>query len=115
MKTIYVQDISHFAAFDEDGKTLRREILSVLDADPTEKIELDFSGITMFSTMFFNASIGYLALKKGVDYIREHISYKNLSALGEMTYTHSIENAIAVKNNSDLKKTLSTIDFSEEE
>ena len=56
MKTIYVQDISHFAAFDEDGKTLRREILSVLDADPTEKIELDFSGITMFSTMFFNAS-----------------------------------------------------------
>lgn len=115
MKTICVHDLSPFAAFDEDGKTLRHKILSVWEADPTEKIELDFSGITMFSTMFFNASVGYLALRKGVDYIHEHLSCKNLSPLGETTYTHSIENAMAVKNNDKLKDALSTIDFSQEE
>lgn len=62
-------------------------------AKANEVIVLDFDGISLFATMFFNASIGYYIVEKGIDYCKENIKLANISELGMETYTHSFENA----------------------
>lgn len=94
VNTIVVKDICSYAMFDTDGEKLRDAINANWDADT---IILDFKGIQLFATMFFNASIGWLVMQYGEEEVVQRIKPCNLSRLGEETYQHSFENAVAVR------------------
>lgn len=95
---IKVSDYTKTALSADDGVVIRNQILSV--SDPDEEITLDFSGITLYATMFFNAFIGYFVLNSKKDLVDDRIKLENISALGQRTFEHSYNNAVFVKNNS---------------
>ncbi len=66
-----------------------------------EKVIVDFSGITIFTTLFFNNAFTKYILKLGPDEYKLKFELKNLSELGETTYQHSFDNAVNYFNMSD--------------
>ena len=50
---IKIKEISENALFESDGIKLRNMIMDFCNSNHDEKIQLDFSGITLFATMFF--------------------------------------------------------------
>ena len=102
MITINVKDISQYAMFEQDGIKLREAILKALQHE--EMVILDFEGVDFFTTMYFNASIGWLVLTKGPSYVAEKIKTNNISELGQLTWKHSFENATRIGENEDYKE-----------
>lgn len=91
MTQIRIIDICPMAMTENQGFLVRNAMANAASAN--ESIVLDFEGISLFATMFFNASIGYYIVEKGVDYCTRNIKLINISDLGWETYTHSFENA----------------------
>lgn len=91
------------ALTESDGLKLRNAIEHILKNGSA--VTLDFSGISLFATMFFNASIGHLVMTISPEKCDELIHITNISELGRDTYVHSFENAKAVFHQyGDLKK-----------
>ncbi len=88
---IKVKEIFDMAFSYENGMDLRRAINDGLKSG--EKIIVDFSDITVFTTMFFNACSGHYVLNNSLEWYNQNIECINLSELGEQTHKHSIENA----------------------
>lgn len=80
------------------GIDLRNEILLQLQ-NPENAVILDFKNVKLFTTAFFNASIGYLVEELGIKDVRDRIEYINISELGEQVYTACLENAEFIVNN----------------
>jgi hypothetical protein len=74
-----------------DGQRLYGEIHPPLLAHET--VVLDFEGVNIFATPFFNAAIGRLLFDLSADVLRDRLVIKNLSALGASTLRNVIENA----------------------
>ena len=91
MLQIKIKDICPMAMTEDQGLLVRNAMKSAAEAN--EVIVLDFDGISLFATMFFNASIGYYIVEKSIDYCKENIRLANISELGRETYDHSFENA----------------------
>ena len=73
--------------------------------DTSQKIVVDFTGITIFTTLFFNNAFTKYILQLGPDDYEKRFELINLSELGETTYQHSFENAVNYFNmSSDAKK-----------
>ena len=106
MTKIMVKDLCQYAIFEQDGIRLREEILRYYGKGNT--IILDFTDISLFATMFFNASIGWLVLKDGTEVVSDNIIYTNLSDLGQTTWKHSFENAVEVRANPLYKEALTS-------
>lgn len=66
-----------------------------------EQVVVDFSGITIFTTLFFNNAFTKYILKLGPEEYKLKFELKNLSELGETTYQHSFDNAVNYFNMSD--------------
>lgn len=58
-----------------------------------EKVVIDFDGITIFTTLFFNTALGKYVMEIGPDEYGKLFELKNLSDVGEVTYQHSLDNA----------------------
>jgi hypothetical protein len=91
MKTILVRDYADMALTERDGMKLRAAIERLLQNEPA--VLLDFSGISLFATMFFNASIGHLVMQLSPTVCAGRILITNISDLGRETYQHTFENA----------------------
>lgn len=102
---IKIKEISENALFESDGIKLRNMIMDFCNSNHDEKIQLDFSGITLFATMFFNAWVGYF-VKNNREDILNKIEAINISKLGEKTLQHSRDNAeyIISLSDKDIKK-----------
>lgn len=102
---IKIKEISENALFESDGIKLRNMIMDFCNSNHDEKIQLDFSGITLFATMFFNAWVGYFVKNNETD-ILNRIETTNISKLGEKTLQHSRDNAeyIISLSDKDIKK-----------
>ena len=75
-----------------------------------EKIIVDFEGIKIFTTLFFNNVFAKYILTIGPDKYQECFTLENLSELGQTTYQHSFENAVNYYRLSDAgKKAQNTI------
>lgn len=92
MKTIIVNEFIKSAFSQEKALLIRNKIEEYLPKE--DKIILDFSGITKFTTLFFNFSTGYIISLLGPDEYNKRISLVNLSSLGKSTYDSSYNNAI---------------------
>ena len=88
---IRVKDIMSMAFSYEDGMKLRESMAKAIATDGT--VEIDFEGIYVFTTMFFNACSGHFVLTKSLDWYNDHVKMINLNAMGKETHNHSVENA----------------------
>lgn len=91
MVNIKVKDILPSAFSNEQAELLKGKINEVLEDN---KIVLDFSGITKFTTLFFNFSTGYFINLLGKEKYDSKFEIQNLNELGESTYIHSYNNSI---------------------
>lgn len=108
MITINVNEIAIYAMFEQDGTKLREAIIEALKKD--EVVQLDFKGVDYFTTMFFNASIGWLVLEEGPLYVENKVKVINLSELGKMTWQHSFENAKKIRDDKSYKEAIRCYD-----
>lgn len=97
MNNILVKEISPFALAEEDGIVLFNAISEKLDAGET--VQVDFSEINLFATPFFNASLGAVILKYGIEKFDERVAVVGLDDLGMETYNHSRDNALLFLKN----------------
>ena len=106
---IRVNNICTYAISEASGIKLRESVQELLKS--YDVVELDFTGITMFTTPFFNASIGYFILKWGPEVTKDKIQIveATLSEMGHLTLSHSEDNAIDFYNNQDLKEKVGEI------
>lgn len=99
MSTIIVSDISKTALSANAGLKLREKILEEFEKGEGT-VTLDFTDISVFATMFFNACFGYFVKEyRNFEIVDERIIRKNLNVLGESTLRHSLENAKTVLDN----------------
>lgn len=91
MKVIVNQHISAgFSSKDAD-------ILSSLideNLNDNERIEIDFTDVKFFTTLFFNEAIMKYLEHMSVDDFNSKIIVTNLSSTGEKTFRHSYEYAV---------------------
>lgn len=113
MTTIKVQTITQYAMFEQDGITLREAIADEIRKGNT--VQLDFQGVEYFTTMFFNASIGWLVLNEGPEYVEKNIAPINLSELGKSTWDHSFDNAMRIRENRDYREAVRSYSDDEDE
>lgn len=88
---IKIKDITDMAITEEQGFKLRAEINKVIENN--NKIILDFTGIQLFTTTFFSASIGYFVLKYSPKECKDRFILTNFSKAGTHAYQCSFENA----------------------
>lgn len=100
-QVIKISSIAPMAMTEDDGMSLRKKMENVLQNG--EKVILDFEGIELFATPFFNSSIGYFIMKFSPEKFNSCVKVINLSDLGKETYGHSYQNAVSFyKNDYDL-------------
>ncbi|MBR1865552.1 MAG: STAS-like domain-containing protein [Lachnospiraceae bacterium] len=92
MANIYVNDFLPRAFSNDQAELLKQKINEVINHE--DKIVLDFSGITKFTTLFFNFSMGYFITQLGKEKYDSMFELKNLNQLGESTYIHSYNNSV---------------------
>lgn len=86
---------------EDAGLRLRKEMSEPIQNG--QHIVLDFEGIELFATPFFNSSIGYFVMTLSPEKFKEQVQVINLTDLGLETYGHSYQNAVSVyENNTDL-------------
>ncbi len=87
-----VRDTTGEYAIDgSDGLKLYNEIRSDLVAG--NSVELDFDGVQVFASIFFNFAIGQLLRDLKPDTLNELLNFKNLSYTGKEILDEVIKNA----------------------
>jgi hypothetical protein len=76
----------------EDAGKITPIIQGIMDSN--SHLEIDFEGVTFFTTLFFNQSLTYLIGEMGLNEYDERISVSNLSESGQATYKHAYDYAI---------------------
>lgn len=94
----------------QDAENLSKAIDPVLNSD--EKVIIDFSEITIFTTLFFNNVFAKYLIQIGPEEYNKKFELTNLSELGQTTYKHSYDNAIYYYGLSDEDKEQQTNDLS---
>lgn len=75
----------------DDGEAIYRQIHDPLTRGET--VELDFNGVRIFASPFFNAGIGRLLADCQPDILTSRLVFQHLSALGDRVLRRVIENA----------------------
>lgn len=78
-----------------------------------QKIQIDFSDIKIFTTLFFNIALTKFIVQFGPQKYAEMFDILNLSEVGQSTYQHSFENAVEYFNLSADQKNKQTALLSE--
>lgn len=93
MIKIFAKDIVGENAISmQSGQNLYEKIFNPLMSG--EEIEIDFEGVKLFASPFFNASIGFLLKDIAVTDLQRKLTIKNLSVVGHQLLNHVISNAI---------------------
>ncbi|PHS72915.1 MAG: hypothetical protein COB22_03235 [Cycloclasticus sp.] len=92
MKIIVEEVVGSNAISMQSGRNLYEKIHAPLIA--SEHVELDFSGVELFASPFFNASIGLLLQDIKLENLQRDMNIINLSTFGRQLLNLVIENAI---------------------
>lgn len=76
----------------QSGKNLYDKISTPIISN--NDVELDFDGIEVFASPFFNASIGLLLKDVEIGSLLKHLKIINLNPVGRNLLNHVISNAI---------------------
>lgn len=63
-----------------------------------EKVTLDFKGVTLFASPFFNSAIGRLLKDKEITELQEQLKFEHLDEIGKDLLNLVISNAITYYN-----------------
>ena len=91
MRYIVHEITGEFAISFDDGQQLFDLIHPQLLVEQT--VELDFEGVTVFASAFFNVAIGQLLQDISSDTLNEKLIIKHLSPHGETVLAQVIDNA----------------------
>ena len=95
-----IKNITQSALSETSGLLLREQIEKELtEIADDEVVVLDFTDIQLFSSSFFNVTIGYLIKNYGKEFVDKRIEIKNISDLGQRTYERSYNNAVKQSEN----------------
>lgn len=83
----------------DDANKLEYAIQKQLSS--SDKITIDFSDIKIFTTLFFNNALTKYVMQLGPDKYKQKFEITNLSEIGNVTYEHSLENAMNYYNLSE--------------
>src|SRR5437870_5171543 len=86
-----IREICTFALTQEDGQTVFDQIAPALRTG--EPVELDFKGVRVFASSFFNASLGQLLRDFKREDLRRLLKLENLTAEGQDVARQVIDNA----------------------
>lgn len=81
------------------------------------RIQIDFSDIKIFTTLFFNIALTKYIVQFGPKEYEDKFEVLNLSEVGQSTYQHSFDNAVEYYNLSATQKSEQTAllsDFDED-
>ena len=93
MNIIHVKDIIGVNAISmQSGSLLYKEISPLLLAK--KSIILDFEGVELFASPFFNSGIGLLLKDIEISTLQNILKIENLSPVGHQLLNHVISNAI---------------------
>lgn len=96
--TIKILDYCTAALSITNGEIIKNVIEE--NIENSEKIILDFDGITLFATPFFNLVIGHFIIKLTPEVFNNKIKCINLTELGSTTLQYSYDNACMIYKNS---------------
>ncbi len=82
----------------QSGEKLYDKLYPLMKSN--EVVELDFSGVSLYASPFFNASIGLLLRDFSVDILMKNLSFSDISDVGRDLLNHVVENAIAYYSSS---------------
>jgi len=85
---IKVSDYIEYGFSIDDANKLRPAVEKALNYDSL--VSLDFTGVKIFTTLFFGQALTYLIDKLGADEYKKRIRVDNLSASGQATYDHAL-------------------------
>lgn len=91
MKINIRQDIGENCMTVKQGQSLYNVIYPVLQSD--EAVELDFMGVRIFASPFFNYGIGQLLRDLTAEQLNELLILRNLNSVGSNTLELVIKNA----------------------
>ena len=104
MESIFVTKFINNALTESNGNILRN---LMEDCIQTEKpMIFDFTGINLFATVCFNASVGFIVFMHGPDLFSKYIKIVNLSDPGQDAYNHSYINAVTYYKKRECEKAL---------
>lgn len=92
MKIMASEIVGKNAISMQSGKNLHDIICQPIVAG--EKVCIDFEGVELFASPFFNASIGLLLRDISLDDLKARLEVKNISEVGRQLLNHVIANAI---------------------
>jgi hypothetical protein len=75
----------------EDGEKTYQKIVPALRSE--EKISLDFAGVKVFASPFFNSAIGRLLKDFSTEILNRFLSFDNLNPIGAEVLKKVIENS----------------------
>ncbi len=100
---LVVQEIAGENAITRDtGRALYNRIHPALLAG--EEVELDFSGVRVFASPFFNTAIGLLYQDMTPEQLTEHLKLQHLTLAGKSTLRVVIETARTVYGSDEAEK-----------
>ena len=102
MKKIQVKEIVGENAISMQSGSYLYDVLSSSIFKKNEVVELDFSGVELFASPFFNSSIGLLLRDLTIDTLQKKIKITHLSSVGLQLLNHVIENAIKFYSNNSV-------------
>lgn len=87
------------AVTQEDGQKLYEIIRQGLSS--SQEMRLDFEGVKIFASPFFNAGVGQLLKDFGPDDLNRLLRFENLSSVGQEVLRRVIENSKRYFSSSD--------------
>jgi cytidylate kinase len=98
-----VHDICAFAITQEDGQAVFDRVAPALKQG--ENVEIDFQGVTVFASPFFNAAVGQLLRDFKREDLRRQLKLENLTADGRDVVKQVIDNAEKYYASPDYRET----------
>lgn len=102
MKIIFVKEYVGVNAISMNSGGKLREVI-VKEWEANEKITLDFSGVDVFASPFFNASVGALLKDRSIEELQGKLIFKEISDHGRRLLNLVISNAIKFYSDQDNK------------
>lgn len=99
--------VGEFGITLDDGKKLFDAIRPDLLAE--RPVELDFSGVKVFASPFFNASIGKLLADVTLAQLQSRLSWSNLTAVGESVLKLVLKNSEEYYRNPEARRAADSI------
>jgi len=75
----------------DDGEKIYQKIIPALNAE--EKVDIDFTGVKVFASPFFNSAIGRLLKDFSGEILNRYLSFNNLNPIGTEVLKRVIENS----------------------